>query len=145
MPGQPVILDSFGGIVATTRPEDTPEGASPRNNDVDFIVGRFIQRPGCQSVYTLAQSEYGPKGGAIAVDIDTGGGDFNSAPWSNPSNILLGNASYATTSLEGPAANFAIDGAVGAIMLATGEAGISVLVFVAILAIHLVGTVIHVG
>ena len=108
MPGQPVILDSFGGIVATTRPEDTPEGASPRNNDVDFIVGRFIQRPGCQSVYTLAQSEYGPKGGAIAVDIDTGGGDFNSAPWSNPSNILLDNASYATTSLEGPAANFAI-------------------------------------
>ena len=104
MPGTPVVLDSFGGIVATTRPEDTPEGASPRNNDVDFIVGRFIQRPGCQSVYTLAQSEYGPKGGAIAADIDTGGGDFTSAPWSNPSNVLLNNASYATASLEGPAA-----------------------------------------
>ena len=104
MPGQPVVLDSFGGIVATTRPEDTPEGASPRNNDVDFIVGRFIQRPGCQSVYTLAQSEYGPNGGTSATTVDTG-----SAPWANPANILLDNETYATTTLAGPAtANYAV-------------------------------------
>ena len=71
MPGQPVVLDSFGGIAATARPEDLPEGASPRNNDVDFVVGRFIQRPGCQSVYTLAQAEYGPKGGTSAAAVNT--------------------------------------------------------------------------
>ena len=98
MPGQPVVLDSFGGIVTTARPEDLPEGASPRNNDVDFVVGRFIQRPGCQSVYTHIQSEYGPNGGSVATDIGT-----TSAPWSNSSNILLNNESYATVSLAGPA------------------------------------------
>lgn len=99
MPGTPVVLDSFGGIVSTTRPEDLPEGASPRNNDVDFIVGRFIQRPGLQSVYTLTQSEYGPEGGAEAESIDV-----SSASWTNPANILLDDESYATTDLSGPAA-----------------------------------------
>ena len=104
MPGQPVVLDSFGGLVTTARPEDIPEGASPRNNDVDFIVGRFIQRPGCQSVYTHIQSEYGPEGGTVATAIDT-----TSSVWSNPSNILLDDGSYATTALSGPAAaNYAV-------------------------------------
>lgn len=104
MPGQPVVLDSFGGLVTTARPEDLPEGASPRNNDVDFIVGRFIQRPGCQSVYTLSQAEYGPHGGTSATPVDTG-----SAPWVNPGNILLDNETYATTTLAGPAAaNYAV-------------------------------------
>jgi len=95
MPGQPVVLDSFGGLVTTTRPEDLPEGASPRNNDVDFIVGRFIQRPGCNSVYTLAQAEYGPKGGAVASDIAAG-----PVAWENPSNILLDDGNYATAVLS---------------------------------------------
>jgi hypothetical protein len=104
MPGQPVVLDSFGGLVTTTRPEDSPEGASPRNNDVDFIVGRFIQRPGCQSVYTLAQAQYGPNGGASATVIDT-----ILSSWVNPANILLDNETYATTTLAGPsAANYAV-------------------------------------
>ena len=104
MPGQPVVLDSFGGLVTTARPEDLPEGASPRNNDVDFIVGRFIQRPGCKSVYALAQAEYGPHGGTSAATVDTG-----SAPWVNPANILLDNETYATTTLAGPAtANYAV-------------------------------------
>ena len=104
MPGNPVVLDSFGGLVTTARPEDLPEGASPRNNDVDFVVGRFIQRPGCQSVYTLAQAEYGPNGGASATVIDT-----ILSPWVNPANILLDNETYATTTLAGPsAANYAV-------------------------------------
>jgi hypothetical protein len=104
MPGQPVVLDSFGGLVTTARPEDLPEGASPRNWDVDFIVGRFIQRPGCNSVYALAQAEYGPNGGTSATTVDTG-----SAPWANPASILLDNETYATTTLGGPAAaNYAV-------------------------------------
>ena len=103
MPGQPVVLDTFGGLVTTARPEDLPEGASPRNNDVDFIVGRFIQRPGCEGVYALTQSEYGPKGGTIAEVIDT-----SSASWTNPSNILLEDGSFATTTLSGPSANYSV-------------------------------------
>ena len=104
MPGTPVVLDSFGGLVTTARPEDLPEGASPRNWDVDFVVGRFIQRPGCQSVYALAQAEYGPDGGTSATAVDTG-----SAHWVNPENILHDNETYATTTLAGPAAaNYAV-------------------------------------
>ena len=94
MPGEPVVLDAFGGIVATARPEDIPEGASPRNNDVDFIVGRFIQRPGTQSVYRSATAQFGPNGGSSAVNVDTA-----SAPWVNPTNILADDGSFTTISL----------------------------------------------
>src|ERR1700761_9260765 len=83
MPGQPVILDTFGGLVATARPEDIPEGASPRTYDTDFIVGRVIQRAGLQNVYSYESATFGPNGGGTAVDIDTQGN-----PWINPSNIL---------------------------------------------------------
>lgn len=96
MPGAPVILDSFGGLVTTSRPEDLPEGASPRNNDCDFVVGRFIQRPGLQSAYEIVSSAYGPEDGTVATDVDT-----ESLPWTNPNNILLNDGSYTTVSLLG--------------------------------------------
>jgi hypothetical protein len=96
MPGTPVVLDSFGGLVTVARPEDLPEGASPRNNDVDFIVGRFIQRPGEQNVYTNVLTDFGPEGGTVAADVDT-----ESMPWTNPNNILLNDGSFATNSLLG--------------------------------------------
>lgn len=98
MPGEPVVLDSFGGIVSTMRPEDIPEGASPRCNDVDFLVGRFIQRPGEESVYTQVQTEFGPVTGSVATDVDTEG-----MPWTNPGNILLDDGSFATINLLGEA------------------------------------------
>lgn len=47
----PVVLDSFGGLVSAGRPDNLPEGASPRTNDTDFLIGRILQRPGTQSVY----------------------------------------------------------------------------------------------
>ena len=96
MPGQPVILDQFGGIVAVTRPEDLPEGASPRNNDVDFIVGRFVQRPGVRNVYSYEGNTYGPHGGGVATDVDVAGN-----AWSNPGNTLLNTGVYATCTLGG--------------------------------------------
>ncbi len=95
MPGQPVVLETLGGIVATSRPEDLPEGASPRNNDVDFIASRIVQRPGASSVYTLRSSAYGPRGGGFAESIGTG------APWVNPDNILLEDGSYTSVGLSG--------------------------------------------
>lgn len=96
MPGAPVVLDMFGGIVSTARPESLPEGASPRNNDVDFVVGRFTQRPGTQSVYTNVLTGYGPITATSATDVDT-----EAMPWTNPANILLNDGSYATNALLG--------------------------------------------
>ena len=94
MPGQPVVLDTFGGMVASARPEDLPEGASPRTWDTDFIVGRFIQRPGQQNLYSYEGSAHGPRGGGSASDIDTEGN-----PWANPNNILANDGSYAVATL----------------------------------------------
>jgi hypothetical protein len=98
VPGEPVVLDSFGGIVSIARPEDIPEGASPRCNDIDFLVGRFIQRPGLESVYTNVQTEFGPVTGSVAVDVDT-----EAMPWTTPENILLNDGSYAIVNLLGQA------------------------------------------
>jgi hypothetical protein len=89
MPGQPVILDELGGLVSTARPEGLPEGASPRTWDTDFIVGRFIQRPGLKNIYSYEGGSYGPRGGGAALDIDTQG-----SPWVNPSNILANDGSF---------------------------------------------------
>lgn len=96
MPGSPVVLDTLGGIVATGRPEDLPEGASPRNNDVDFIVGRFVQRPGLQNAYNRVLNDFGPEAGTVASNVTTEG-----LPWTDPANILLEDGSYATINLLG--------------------------------------------
>lgn len=96
MPGDPVVLDMLGGLVATARPEDIPEGASPRCYDVDFVVGRFTQRPGLSSVYTNVLTEFGPNRPTTATDVDT-----ESMPWTNPTNILLNDGSFATVALLG--------------------------------------------
>src|ERR1700679_309690 len=83
MPGQPVVLDTLGGLVTTARPEDVPEGASPSTYDTDVIVGRVIQRAGQQNVYSYAANTFGPVGGGSAANISTQGN-----PWINPTNIL---------------------------------------------------------
>jgi len=97
MPGDPVILDSLGGLVSTARPEDIPEGASPRTYDTDFIVGRVIQRAGLQNVYSYSGATYGPNGGSVATSISTEGN-----PWSNPANVLTNDGTYTTSSPVSP-------------------------------------------
>lgn len=47
-------LDTFGGLVTLASPENLPEGASPRCQDMDFIVGSAFTRAGLQSVYTYS-------------------------------------------------------------------------------------------
>lgn len=89
MPGTPVILDSMGGLVTTSRPENIPEGASPRTWDTDFIVGRFIQRAGLQNVYSYGAGTFGPNGGSLASDVNT-----QNHPWGNPSNILANDGTF---------------------------------------------------
>src|ERR1700691_4235912 len=47
-------LDCFGGLITFASARDLPEGASPRNWDVDYTVGGVSTRPGLVSVYTYA-------------------------------------------------------------------------------------------
>ena len=77
MPGQPVVLETMGGLVATARPEDIPEGASPRTWDTDFIVGRVIQRAGLSNDYSYSGVTFGPNGAGNATSV--GGTSWNNA------------------------------------------------------------------
>ena len=97
MPGQAVVLDSLGGLVASARPEDLPEGASPRNNDVDYIIGRVIQRAGEQNVYSYEANTFGPNSGGAATSISTEGN-----PWTETGNILLDNGTFTTATPVSP-------------------------------------------
>ena len=47
-------LDAFGGLITFADARDVPEGASPRNWDVDYSVGSVFTRPGLQSQYSFA-------------------------------------------------------------------------------------------
>jgi hypothetical protein len=47
-------LDTFGGLISFASPQSLPEGASPRNFDVDFTVGGVGIRPGLVSIYSYA-------------------------------------------------------------------------------------------
>jgi len=47
-------LDTMSGLVTFASPRDLPEGASPRNWDVDYAVGSVFTRPGLASVYSFA-------------------------------------------------------------------------------------------
>ena len=97
MPGQAVVLDTLGGLVATARPEDLPEGSSPRTYDTDYIVGRAIQRAGQQNVYSYAANTFGPNYGGAAVNVSTEGN-----PWINPNYILLADGNFTTSAAVSP-------------------------------------------
>ena len=47
-------LDTLGGLITFAQAVDLPEGASPRNWDVDFSVGSVGTRPGLVSTYAYA-------------------------------------------------------------------------------------------
>jgi hypothetical protein len=49
-------LDSYLGLITLAPAPDLPEGASPRNWDVDYFVGSVITRAGLSSVYTFTQT-----------------------------------------------------------------------------------------
>lgn len=61
-------LGAFGGLNAEMNPESLPESASPRNWDVDFLVGSVFTRPGLSSVYTFTATLL-----ISAVEILSGG------------------------------------------------------------------------
>jgi hypothetical protein len=90
-----VPLQIAGGLVCSARPEDLPEGASPRTYDTDFMVGRWRQRAGQRSVYTFAGLTAGPNGGGAASNVGAG------TPWNNPNSVLLNDGSFATVPFSG--------------------------------------------
>src|SRR6185437_7612582 len=53
MPGADVSLSIFGGLCTEMAASDLPEGASPLNWDVDYLVGSVQTRDGLQSVYSF--------------------------------------------------------------------------------------------
>jgi hypothetical protein len=88
---QPVPLENYGGLVTLARPENVPEGASPRNYDMDYVVGSAQTRQPLENVYSFGDSNVGPNGPSSALNTTITGN-----PWLNPTNILTGDDSYAT-------------------------------------------------
>jgi hypothetical protein len=66
----------MGGLITLADPRDLPEGASPRNWDVDYRVGSVYTRPGLVSVYTYASTiqitSYSLGSGGLATFTYTG-------------------------------------------------------------------------
>lgn len=86
--GTPVPLSTFGGLATIADPNSLPEGASPRNYDMDFDIGSTRTRDGLTNAYTYTGSSVGPlPGGNATAD----------APWVNPSGILVDDGSFAST------------------------------------------------
>jgi hypothetical protein len=89
---QSVTLDTFGGLVTMANPHDLPEGASPQNNDVDYILGSVTTRAPLVNVYQMQGATVGPNAGSNA----------SSSTWSNPLNVLTNSGNSATF---GPVSN----------------------------------------
>lgn len=53
----PLSLTTFGGLCTETAASDLPEGASPLNWDVDFLVGSVKTRDGLQPALFLCASD----------------------------------------------------------------------------------------
>lgn len=93
---QPAQLDTFSGTVTLADPTSLPEGASARNQNMDFNVGGTTTRKGLLNPFTYQNSSAGPVPGQTAVNVDLSG-----STWNNPANVLLNNGSFATTDLGG--------------------------------------------
>ena len=93
----PIPITPSSGLVASLRPAELPDGASPRTYDTDFLAGRVMQRSGLNNPFTYSGSSVGPSGGGSAEDA--GGG---SASWSSVGNVLLNTGVFASSTLPPP-------------------------------------------
>jgi hypothetical protein len=96
---QPVALETNGGLVTLARPENVPEGASPRNYDMDYLIGSAQTRAPLENVYSFANAGSGPNSGNKAAGTD----------WGNPGNILLDDGNYAISTASNPNPLFVIE------------------------------------
>lgn len=96
-----IPLTVMGGAVTEMAPSDLPEGASPFNQDCDFLPGSVFTRGGRLSVYSFAN---------LAIEDLAGGGLSlpglfapNEGPWTAPNNITVNSPpSYASVTLNAP-------------------------------------------
>jgi len=89
-----VPLSSFLGLYTEASPVDLPEGASPRNWDVDFIIGSVLMRPGIGNAISFGGRSTGPNGPTSGTDGSNGG-----VPWTNPNAILHPDSVYSSLTI----------------------------------------------
>lgn len=89
-------LNVFSGTVTIAEPHDLPEGASPRNQNVDFGIGSVKTRGSLINPFVYSNSSIGPIAGGSAVDTNIGG-----QAWSNPTRVLTDSGTYATAFVAG--------------------------------------------
>jgi hypothetical protein len=92
---QSVPLTSFFGWTTDAPPQNLPEGLSPDNGQVEYLVGSVNQRDGVQNVFAFSGEQTGPNGPSSGTDLPVG-----SIAWQNPSNITAKDGSYATLNLQ---------------------------------------------
>ncbi len=93
--GIPVPLDTFGGLVTLSKPDNTPAGAGTRVIDMDFDVGSAKTRAGLSTVYLAVDETFGPYPPTLA----------QSTTWQNPGNIVSQNGSFTTVTPVGEIAH----------------------------------------
>lgn len=110
-----VVLETLGGLVTIADPTNLPEGASPRNWDIDFTIGGVNQRDGLYAAlatpspttvkFLYAKTFLQPNGQINNLAIDNVGALWSENVNSNPfvlgqifSNINPGSYMYSSTS-----------------------------------------------
>lgn len=89
-------LGAFSGTLTLAEPESIPHGGSPRNQNVEFKVGKVRTRGPLTNPFTFSDSSAGPSAGGAAVNTALAGG----VAWSSPGNVLTNNGQFATVTLD---------------------------------------------
>ncbi len=98
-------ISPTGGLVASVRPAELPDGASPRTFDTDFLAARVLQRPGLNNPFTYSGASVGPSAGGSATDVSLG-----FAVWQNPGNTLVNTGTFASVTIPLPLPVTAVQG-----------------------------------
>jgi hypothetical protein len=86
--GVPLSLTGILGLVTLAKPENVPEGASPRTYDFDYDVGDGSTRAGTTAVYRSVTETVGPNPPSTAA----------STTWNSPDNIFAGTGAFTSVS-----------------------------------------------
>ena len=89
-------LSVFSGTVTIAAPQDLPEGASPRNQNCDFMVGSVLTRPGLTNPFTFQDSSVSGTGNAVTTFPQISGPVGST--WNNQNNLLGSNPGFFASS-----------------------------------------------
>src|SRR6266852_5847790 len=99
-----IPLTVFGGAVTEMAPSDLPEGASPFNQDCDFLPGSVFSRGGRQNIIGFSNS-FAEDLAGVAITVP-GTHAPNEQPWAAPSNVTVNiPGTYAAAILNAQAGN----------------------------------------